>query len=265
MLDPWFHIGHPFKYLKKRIYWALAERRALLGAQRVLFTTKEEQKLALTSMPSSNYMSEVVPYGIRPPKKMSFNKEDFYSLFPSAQGKKILLFMSRLHPKKGCDLLLKAFSKMRNTENVFLIMAGPDQVAWKKELLLLAERLRINDSVAWPGMLEGELKELTLHFADAFILPSHQENFGISVAEALAREIPVLISTKVNIWREVVESDAGWAAEDTEEGCLHLLNLWVEEENIHKKRLSAKLCFDKNFNLDLNAHKLEETLTLRSV
>ncbi len=84
-----------------------------------------------------------------------------------------------------------------------LVMCGPDQVGWQAELTAMAKRLKVAERVTWAGMVSGDSKWGALRAAEVFVLPSHQENFGIVVAEALACGTPVLISNKVNIWREV--------------------------------------------------------------
>src|SRR5262249_60464072 len=84
-----------------------------------------------------------------------------------------------------------------------LLMAGPDQTGWVRQLKTRAEALDVADRITWPGMLQGDAKWGAFYCSEAFMLPSHQENFGISVAEAIGCGLPVLISDKVNIWREV--------------------------------------------------------------
>ena len=82
-------------------------------------------------------------------------------------------------------------------------MAGPDQIGWQSKLESLSKQLNLNDKITWAGMLSGDLKWGAFYASDVFILPSHQENFGVAIAEALACSIPVLITDKVNIWREI--------------------------------------------------------------
>ena len=97
-------------------------------------------------------------------------------------------------------------------------MAGPDEGGLRPVLETQAQRLRIDGRVHWTGMLEGDLKWGAFHAADAFVLPSHQENFGVAVAEALACGLPVLISDKVNIWPDIAQDEAGIVNPDTAEG-----------------------------------------------
>src|ERR1035437_10156512 len=91
----------------------------------------------------------------------------------------------------------------------------------------LAKRLGIQGHVTWTGMLAGDLKWGAFYQAQAFVLPSHQENFGIAVAEALACGRPVLISNKVNIWREIAEDRAGLVENDDRAGAVQLLRQWT--------------------------------------
>ena len=121
-----------------------------------------------------------------------------------------LLFLSRIHEKKGCDLLLRAFAKIAaEYPELYLVVAGPDPMQLESRLRTQADRAGIGHRVYWPGMLQGAAKYGAFRCAEAFVLPSHQENFGIVVAEALACGTPVLISDQVNIWREILESGVG--------------------------------------------------------
>ena len=150
---------------------------------------------------------------------------------PGLDGKRLLLFLGRIHEKKGCDLLVKAFAEIRDIDpSVHLVMAGPDSGEWTPALQKLAGELGIADRITWTGMLLGDMKWGAFQASDAFILPSHQENFGIAVAEALGCGLPALISDKVNIWREVEADGAGFVASDTVAGTVASLRHWLELE-----------------------------------
>ena len=112
--------------------------------------------------------------------------------------------------------------------------------------------------ITWTGMLHGDFKWGAFWAADAFILPSHQENFGIAVAEALSTGTPVLISDKVNIWREIKEDKAGFIEEDTLEGCLKLLqrHLAAQGDEWDKMRQNARTCFLNRFEITKAAESL---------
>ena len=134
-------------------------------------------------------------------------------------GRSYLLFLSRIHPKKGCDLLLQAFAKIAPAHpKLHLIMAGPDAVGMRKHLQTIVDQAGLTDRVHWPGMLKGDAKWGAFAVSEAFVLPSHQENFGIAVAEALACGRPVLISDQVNIAPEIEADGCGIVEPDTLEG-----------------------------------------------
>src|SRR5207253_5868060 len=112
-------------------------------------------------------------------------------------------------------------------DRIHLVMAGPDELGWQRSLAGLASRLGLDARITWTGMLNPALRWGALTSAEVFVLPSHQENFGIAVVEAMACGLPVLISNKVNIWREVEADGAGWVSDDTFEGVATLLKKWL--------------------------------------
>ncbi|MDR5820772.1 glycosyltransferase [Caballeronia sp. LZ043] len=229
MLDPWFKRTYPLKHLKKCLYWPWAEYRVLRDARRVLFTTEEERLLARESFRLYRANEEVVAFGTRPPPADSAAlREAFLAKFPQLAGRRIILFLGRIHEKKACDVLLKAFARVRDIDaNAHLVMAGPDDNAYAAQMRALAGELGIAERMTWTGMLAGDLKWGAFRTSDLFALTSHQENFGIAVAEALGSGLPVLISDKVNIWREVQSDGAGIVTADTVEGASSGLSAWL--------------------------------------
>jgi glycosyltransferase involved in cell wall biosynthesis len=161
-------------------------------------------------------------------------------------------------------LVIKAFAKvMKERPEWQLVMAGPDQIHWRAELEREAASLGISERITWTGMLNGDEKWAAFAAAEVFVLPSHQENFGIVVAEALACSVPVLISKEVNIWREIEQGGAGIVRRDDLEGTVQLFENWVtlsEAERL-KMRENAKRCFDAHFDLHSSARRLIEVLT----
>jgi glycosyltransferase involved in cell wall biosynthesis len=247
MLDPWFKRTFPLKHLKKWLYWPWAEYRVLRDAAAVIFTSDEERLQARQSFWLYRCREKVSPLGINAPAAPSPGAiKAFLQQFPALENKRALLFLGRLHPKKGCDLLIDAFRKS-NRENMALILAGPDQIGWEKELRSRAQQL----PVVFTGMLTGEAKQAAFACADAFILPSHQENFGISVVEALALGVPVLISNRVNIWREIEADGAGYVETDDLDGTVRLIKRWIGtgEEDRESMRANAKKCFSNRFEI----------------
>lgn len=230
MLDPYFKKRYPLKHLKKMVYWFLSEYWVLKNATKVLFTTRAEARLAKESFMLHDWNELVVPYGSeQPPADTPERRESFFSQFPEVRGKKFLLFLGRIHPKKGCDLLVCSFAKMAKVDpEMMLVMAGPDQVGWKDKLDKIAQENGVAHKIVWTGMLTGDPKWGAMYSADAFVLPSHQENFGIAVAESLGCGVPVLLSDKINIAEEIRDDGAGLMEPDTQDGSDALLLQWAK-------------------------------------
>jgi glycosyltransferase involved in cell wall biosynthesis len=230
-LDPWFNRQYPLKHLKKLLYWRI-QYAVLRDALAVFFTTDEERRLAQESFRPNRCNSVVVPYGITDPEvgaeAAERQVEAFYEKMPKLRGRHHLLFMGRIHEKKGCDLLIEAFAKQAaRAPELDIVIAGPDQTGMQKKLQHRAGQLGIGARVHWPGMIGGDVKWGALRASDAFILPSHQENFGIVVVESLAVGRPVLISNQVNIWPEIEAGGVGLVDDDTLEGTERLLSRWI--------------------------------------
>ena len=259
MLDPYFQRNFPLKHIKKLIYWHLFLRKILSDAATVLFTCEEEKILARRSFPGYHVRETVVPYGIFGPECDAMAAgEAFLTQWPVLRGKRLVTTIGRIHPKKGTDILIKAFTATMAKDPLWhLVIAGPDQVGIRKSLEVMATRLGIADRITWTGMLTGTAKWGALAASEVFVLPSHQENFGIVVAEAMACSLPVIVSNKVNIWREVESYGAGVVCEDTLEGTKASLSQWqsMRGEEIAAMRLRSKQCFDELFNYDVTAQK----------
>ncbi len=264
MLDPWFKRTYPLKHLKKMLYWPWGEYRVLRDAGAVLFTCEEERVLARQSFELYRCTECVVNYGTAGPTgDAKTDLEAFFAAHPELRGKRLAIFVGRLHEKKGCDLLLEAFARtLAPDPDWHLVMCGPDQVGWQAKLVEMAKRLHLAGRITWAGMVRGERKRGALRAAEIFVLPSHQENFGISVAEALACGTPALISNKVNIWREVEKSGAGIVGEDDLAGTCGLLKCWLETTDAEKAefRRRARECFLREFEIKQASETLVRTL-----
>lgn len=264
MLDPWFKFTYPFKHFKKWVYWLGAEYKVLRDAQAVLFTCEEERLMARHSFCLYRCNEVVVNFGTSTPSGCAQDqRRAFLSRFPQLQDKRLMLFLGRIHPKKGCELLIKAFAQTASLDDsLHLVMAGPDQTGWQAELRRLTQNLNIERRVTWTGMLSGNLKWGAFNAAEVFVLPSHQENFGVAVVEALACGVPVLISNKVNIWREIEADGAGLVADDSFEGTVDLLQQWLALP-LHQKRLmqkQAKQSFIERFEIHQAAQEFIKVL-----
>lgn len=277
MLNLWAKSYYPLKHLKKWIYWNLAEYRILRDARAVLFTCEEERRLAGQVFGRYRCNEVVVYYGtIDPGGDKEGQKESFLHRFSHLKNKTIILYLGRLHEKKGIDLLLRAFARFSKStdcdamKNLHLVIAGASEYDYYLKSLKDLQSLEFGENleetpVTWTGMLEGDLKWGAFRAADAFILPSHQENFGIAVAEALSTGTPVLLSDKVNIRCEIEEEGAGFIEDDTLDGCYNLLQRYqaAQGNEWDQMRLNARNCFINRFEVKKAAESLLQVIEKR--
>ena len=257
MLDPYFKRAFPLKHLKKWLYWLPVEYWVLRGAARVLFTCEAEAELARQSFWLHRWNACVTPFGTIPPAgDAEAQREAFLGVCPTVRGRRFLLYLGRIDRKKGCDLLIDGFVKLAARDpGLDLAMAGPDPQNWRAELARAAEASGVAARIHWPGMLLGDAKWGAFHAAEAFALPSHQENFGIAVAEALACGKPVLLSDKVNIAAEIAADGAGLMEPDTAAGTERLLERWMEMPAAEREAMvtRARDCFHQRYDMRENA------------
>ena len=230
-----------------------------------MFTTDEERLLARQSFWLYRCNETVVGYGTLAPSGDSGEQRAlFQDRFPQVAGKRNILFLGRLHPIKNCDLIIRAFADLAQADLDFhLIMAGPDQVGWADELRAIAANAGIADRITWTGALDGDLKWGAFRSADVFIMPSHQESFGVAIAEALACGIPVLISNKVNTWRQIRAAGAGLVEPDNLSGISRLLHGWRGISAATRDDMSQKArhCFESSFEITAAARRLVKVVT----
>jgi glycosyltransferase involved in cell wall biosynthesis len=194
--------------------------------------------------------------------------EAFYRQFPHLQDKRLILILGRIHEKKGCDLLVRAFGSLLERDNGVpqpwhLVLGGPvSSASHGRSLERLIKKTCADGSVTWTGLLTGDAKWGAFRAADVFALPSHQENFGVAVVEALACGLPVLISNKVNIWREVADDVAGLVGNDDQAGTDALLAKWIALDGATRRTMAvnARASFAKRFDVRNTAARLTATL-----
>jgi glycosyltransferase involved in cell wall biosynthesis len=297
MLDPYFQrtTGRKLKALRNWVYWKLFEGDVVNSADGLLFTCREECLLA--TIPFSPYEPKrelIVGLGVaEPPTYTEKMEEAFLISCPQLRNQKYLLFLSRIDKKKGVDLLIQAYKRSvckygrekltrqgeasnseREGENFEyasvipkLVIAGPgiDSEYGRMLAALVNNSPILRDMVFFPGMLGGLAKWGAFYGSEAFVLPSHQENFGIAVVEALACGKPVLISNQVNIWSEISDSEAGIVAEDSEVGTYQAMNTWIQCSEIQRLRMEkqARKCYEKHFALDAATSRLINALSYK--
>jgi glycosyltransferase involved in cell wall biosynthesis len=206
MLDAWSLARGP---LRKSLA-SLAYERRNLSAVRLFHATSDMEADAIRRYGLSQPIV-VLPNGVDLPDLGSAAPRDALEAeFPALRSRRWLLFMGRLHAKKGLDLLLCAWSRLQaELRDWHLVIAGPDFDGYGRELTQTIRANGLADAVTVTGMLQGAAKDSALRNADLFILPTRSENFGIAVAEALAYGVPV-ITTRAAPWSTLVTHRCGW-------------------------------------------------------
>ena len=269
MLDPWFQRASSrwWKALRNEVYWALVERQVVNEADGLLFTCQQELELARTTFWGYKPKREInVGYGILPPPACT---EEISLAFQHPRP--YFLFLSRIHEKKGVDILIAAYQKLRkeNTAGGIpdLVIAGPglDSTFGQKVQRLVQSEFK--EYISFVGMLSGDKKWGALYGCEAFVLPSHQENFGIAVVEALACGKPVLISDQVNICKEVATSQSGIVFSIQNSNLINsALKEYLEMSSDQRQEMSqnGKTCFNTYFRIDTHTERLINSIESRN-
>lgn len=194
---------------KKFLAWLLYER-ANLQAARLFHATSEDEAASLRSLGLRQPIA-VIPNGIDLPDLSAIPpRAVLESKFPELAGRSWLLFLSRLHEKKGIDRLLDAWSGLAaRYPGWHLVIAGADLDGYGEIVRRQCAALGLDSRVTFTGMLVGEAKACALGRSQLFVLPTHSENFGIVIAEALAHRCPVITTTGAP-WKDLVTHRCGW-------------------------------------------------------
>lgn len=223
MLDPYFQKApdRKWKALRNELVWRLTEKKVINAADALFFTCEEELLLARTTFKGYHPKKEInVGYGIQKPPVFTVEMKTAFEQFcPRVEAKKYWLFISRIDPKKGVDELIEAYNKLTQENHSMpeLVIAGPTDSAYSQQMIRKANK---NPHIHFPGMLTGDSKWGAFYGCDAYLLPSHQENFGIAIVEAMACKKPVLITKNINIWREIKTGEGGWVLEDVKKNLI---------------------------------------------
>ena len=269
MLGPWFKRQYPLKHLAKSAYWLCADYRVLRDARAVLFTCEQERRHSRMSFRPYKCTETVAELGISDPQSSyGATDEELFATFPNLRGKRLILFIGRLHPVKGCDILIRAFANASRVDpSAHLLIAGPDPLQLRPKLEMLAKENNIVDRLTWAGMLTGGLKWSTLRAADALALPSHHENFSFVTVEALAVGLPVLMTREVGIWREVHQFGAGLVGDDNVDSFRHVMETWLTLPASARltARAAARKCFEELFDVIPATKRLLDALATHGI
>jgi Glycosyltransferase len=252
MLDP---ADLQKKKLLKQIYGTVLERPNLAGAAAIHFTSKEEAKISERfGLGSTSKMSVpqdlVIPLGVT---------AGFFPQRLRESQVPIILFMSRIEPKKGLDLLLPALESLLASGIEFqFILAGsnPQDADYETGIKLKIQNSSLAKYTTITGFVGGDLKVELLTNADLFVLPSYYENFGIAVAEAMAAGVPVAISDRIHIWEDIQEAEAGWVG-SLEVGAIANLikSALLDPEERKRRGLNGKEYAKKHYNWEAIAQQ----------
>ena len=216
--------------LPKKISFQYLELPILLNSAAIHYTSEAERtEAAELNQKLAEHDAVVIPLPIG--RAVTGDAEIFRARYPQLNGRRIILFLSRIDRKKGLELLMDAFAMVRENEDVALVIAGDGEESYVRELQEHATRVlettgpqttgprttdtqqkvsgRGTSEVIWTGHLSGEMKAAALAAADVFVLPSASENFGIAAAESLAAGVPTIVSEEVALSSDISRYDAG--------------------------------------------------------
>tara|TARA_B100002019_G_scaffold283938_1_gene290968 strand:- start:37 stop:1182 length:1146 start_codon:yes stop_codon:yes gene_type:complete len=259
-LDPFFK-KNLLKKIKKQIYWFFIERKNLIKSNSILLTSENEKKLLNnTYVNTSGIKKKVVKYGLYK-RKLEKNKisKAFYEKFKSLKNKKFYLFLGRFHEKKGCEIIIDTIYQLKKDFKDFVLMAGPlNGTIYEKKIFSLIKKYELENKIIISDILTGDTKWGAINQSKAMILPSHGENFGVSLIESLSLSKPVITTKKVNIYKEILKYKAGLVSNDTTNSFKKIFSEFdnYNPKKLNKMSINAKKCFDNKFNLNLNTKKI---------
>ena len=204
-----------------------------------------------------------VGYGIeKPPVYAPEMKTAFEAICTQLKGKNYWLFLSRIDPKKGIDVLIDSYNDLINEDHLLpeLVIAGPTDSGYAQKMIHKASK---NTHIHFTGMLTGDSKWGAFYGCEAYLLPSHQENFGIAIVEAMACEKPVLITKNINIWREIEAGNGGWILEELNIDCIkkHLIDIAAQTDKaLESKGENAFETYKNKFDVEECASVFIESL-----
>jgi len=210
-LDPW---SMKQKRFRKHLFWRLRGEEMLRSAAAVHYTTRAEQEAVEQTLQLNH--GHVIPLGIDTQEgALRSRRDELAEQLPDLNGHCYLLVLSRIHPKKGLDVLIDAFSEVTSNSrfsNWRLVIAGDGPDDYVRRLREIAVKKGATARVLFPGWVDGEKKNRLLQHASILALTSYQENFGLCLLEAMACAVPVLVSPHVNLAEQIQNAGAGWVS-----------------------------------------------------
>jgi len=253
-LEPWSMAQKP---LRKHFFLQVSGKGILRRAAAVHYTT-EAEKCATERLLGFNH-GRVIPLGVE--SNASGRSDGLAQHFPNLAGESYVLVLSRLHPKKGLDLLIDVFLSLVQTQQFGhwrLVIAGDGPLDYVQNLKARVALSPQRDRIVFTGWLDGEKKQAVLGGASLLALPSRQENFGLCVMEALSHSVPVLVSSSVNLAEQIEAANAGWiAAIDKDALTASLAEALADEDELARRGRAGKQLSEK-YSWENAAKKLAE-------
>ena len=272
-LDPYF-AENIFKRLKKQVYWALFEKKNLINSNGILVSGSNEIKMIKNTFVNTKGIKvHNVGYSynlnIINDEKKNY-KKIFDNKFPKLKKMKFILFLGRIHHKKGCDILLDAILRVKDLNNYKFLIVGFSNRLNKYENYILKKinsNKRLYTSVFTSKFVSNDLKVACLKMCEATILPSRGENFGVSVTETLSVGKIPLITNKVGIFNEIKKYNSGIICNDNHLSVAIMIKKFInfKKKTLMKYKKNSKRCFKDIFDINVENNKLIKIIKVSAV
>jgi glycosyltransferase involved in cell wall biosynthesis len=233
-----------YKKLKKDLYMKIIGKRILEKAKIIHLITEEEREHFLEFYPEFEEKLRIIPNGIDLTQfEVEIEKSELLKKYPQLKDKKVILFLSRINWKKGLDLLIPAFAKLYSErKDVHLLIVGKDDGDnYESKVKNWVREYNLEKAVTFTGLLTGRDKLTAFYGSDFFVLPSYSEGLPTAVIEAMASGLPVVVSDKVGITREIKRYDAGIIVNTTVDSVYRGLKYALETDLSQKVENAKKM------------------------
>lgn len=240
---------------KKQLYLSLVERANLLQSQMLHFTSAQEQQE--TYQAGFQHPHWIVPHGVSTPTPRPRARQELRQRLQIPEDEFVILFMARLHPKKGLDYLIPALKDLATDRHFTLVLAGSGSPEYEAEVKQFIQAAGLGDRTHCPGFVEAEEKDLFLQGSDLFVLTSHSENFGIAVLEAMAAGLPVVVTPGVALSTVVQEHQIGFVTELEQSAITTTINTCLSNPQVLQEQGNrARLLVEQHYSWRENALSL---------
>jgi len=251
-----------FKKLKKDLYMNIIGKKILKKAKFIHLLTQEEKEHFLEFYPEFENKIRIIPNGLDLSQyEVNLNKSDLINKYPQLKDKKIILFLSRINWIKGLDILIPAFAKLyKEDKNYHLLIVGKDDGdGYENKVRQWVNEYGLTDAVTFTGLLTGKDKLMAFYGSDLFVLPSYSEGLPTAVIEAMACGVPIIVSDKVGISREIKQYNAGTIVKTNVDDVYNgIKNVFSNLDKAKEMALNAKIMVHNLYDIYKVADKMIE-------